>query len=88
MEAYRTAEVYILFEYGIDDIRANLRFLKQNMGSTVYTIKDLKLDRSLKRSIQIVEEENLEQELRNAVIELWNEIEEGFQEKRKPKVFW
>ena len=85
---YRTAEVYILFEYGIDDIRANLRFLKQNMGSTVYTIKDLKLDRSLKRSIQIVEEENLEQELRNAVIELWNEIEEGFQEKRKPKVFW
>lgn len=85
---YRTAEVYILFDYGIDDIRANLRFLKQNTGSTVYTIKDLKLDRSLERSIQIVEEENLEQELRNAVIELWNEIEEGFQEKRKPKVFW
>lgn len=85
---YRSAEVYILFDYGIDDIRANLRFLKQNTGSTVYTIKDLKLDRSLERSIQIVEEENLEQELRNAVIELWNEIEEGFQEKRKPKVFW
>jgi RecA/RadA recombinase len=85
---YRTAEVYILFDYGIDDIRANLRFLKQNTGSTVYAIKDLKLDRSLERSIQIVEEENLEQELRNAVIELWNEIEEGFQEKRKPKVFW
>jgi hypothetical protein len=85
---YRSAEVYILFDYGIDDIRANLRFLKQNTGSTVYTIKDLKLDRSLERSIQIVEEENLEQELRNAVIELWNEIEEEFQEKRKPKVFW
>jgi len=85
---YRTAEVYILFDYGIDDIRANLRFLKQNTGSTVYAIKDLKLDRSLERSIQIVEEENLEQELRNAVIELWNEIEEGFEEKRKPKVFW
>lgn len=85
---YRTAEVYILFDYGIDDIRANLRFLKTNTGSTVYAIKDLKLDRSLERSIQIVEEENLEQELRNAVIELWNEIEEGFEEKRKPKVFW
>ena len=85
---YRSAEVYILFDYGIDDIRANLRFLKTNTGSTVYAIKDLKLDRSLERSIQIVEEENLEQELRNAVIELWNEIEEGFQEKRKPKVFW
>ena len=85
---YRTAEVYILFDYGIDDIRANLRFLKTNTGSTVYAIKDTKLDRSLERSIQIVEEENLEQELRNAVIELWNEIEEEFQENRKPKVFW
>ena len=37
----------------------------------------------MERSIQIVEEENLEQELRNAVIELWNEIEEGFRGKEK-----
>lgn len=82
---HRTAEVYIIYDYGIDDIRANLRYLKTNTGSPVYMIGNLKLDKSLDHSIQIIEEENLEQDLRNAVIDLWNEIEEEFAEKRKPR---
>ena len=83
---YRTAEVYILFDYGIDDIRANLQYLKTNTGNTVYSIKDKKLHRSLDDAILMVEEDHLEQELKDAVIALWNEVESKFDNKRKPRM--
>jgi hypothetical protein len=83
---YHSAEVYILFDYGIDDIRGNLRFLKTTTGDSVYTIGDQKLDKSLDRSIHIVEEAGLEHTLKEEVINLWNEIEGQFEEKRKPRL--
>jgi len=82
---YHTADVYILYDYGIDDIRANLRFLKSTSKDSVYMLGDTKLDKSLEKAIQIVEEDGLERELKNKVIECWNEIEEKFEEKRKPR---
>jgi len=82
---YNTAEVFILFDYGIDDIRANLRFLKTNTKNTVYQVGDEKLGRSLDQAIQKVEQGNMEQKLKNEVIGLWNEIEEKFVEERKPR---
>ncbi len=83
---YRTAEVYIIFNYGIDDIRGNLRYLKTTGRDTLYKIGEKKLGKSLEESIQKVEEEHLEQELKNEVINLWNEIEKNFEENRKPKL--
>lgn len=82
---YHTAEVYILFDYGIDDIRGNLRFLKTNTGDKVYRLGEKDLGRSLEKAIQTVEEEGRERELKDAVITLWNEVEEKFDEKRKPR---
>lgn len=82
---YRQATVHIIFDYGIDDIRGNLRYLKQFSSSTVYTIGEEKLDKSLERSIQIVEENGLEESLREEVIKTWNEVEETFHTERKPK---
>ena len=82
---YRIAPVNILFDYGIDDVRGNLRFLKQFKSSPVYTIGEEKLDKSLDKSIQMIEEDGREEELREEVIDQWNEIEEKFKVERTPK---
>lgn len=82
---FRSAEVYILFDYGIDDIRANLQFVKSTRKDAVYRLGEVKLGKSMDRAIRTVEEEGLEKELKTHVIDLWNEIEETFTEKRKPK---
>ena len=83
---HREADVYILYDYGIDDIRANLRYIKTMTGSAVYRIGDISLGKSLEEAIQQVEEQGLEQELKKRTIELWYEIEEQFEEKRKPRI--
>lgn len=83
---FRTADIYIIYDYGIDDIRANLQFLKTVTGDTVYMIGDEKLDRSLNKAIQIVEEDEMEKELKKETIAMWNEIEEKFSEERKPRI--
>ena len=55
------------------------------LSDTVYRIGDTKLSKSLNESILIVEEDGLEQELKEEVINLWNEVEEHFKEERKPR---
>ena len=83
---YRKAEVYILFDYGIDDIRGNLRFLKTARGDSVYKVGGEKLSNSLEESILIVEEDELEEVLKEEVIDHWNELERHFKVKRKPRM--
>jgi protein RecA len=79
------AEVYIMYDYGIDDIRGNLRYLKTNTGDTSYKLNDRNLGRSLEEAITTIEDDHLEPELKDAVIDLWNEIEAEFHEERKPR---
>lgn len=83
---YHNADIFILFDYGIDDIRGNLAFLKTVTGNTIYKLGDKALGRSLNHAIKVIEEENLESELKRMVIEVWREIEEKFQGTRKPKM--
>lgn len=82
---YRTAPLYIIFDYGIDDIRANLQFVKDTKNENVYVLGEEKLDKSLEKSIAIIEEDNKITALREEVITLWEEIEMKFQIKRKEK---
>jgi protein RecA len=82
---HRTAEIVIYYDYGIDDIRANLQFVKNYTGSKVYSVNDNVLNNSMEKSIQVVEEESLEEELKNQVIDLWEEIESKFEHERKKK---
>jgi len=85
-EPYLKAPIYILFDYGIDDIRANLQYVKEITGETVYTVNETKLDKAMNSSIAMVEEEGLEQELKEQVIELWEEVQSKFKQNRKNKV--
>ena len=83
---YRTAPLTILFDYGVDDVRQNLQFIKDYTKATIYTIGSFSdLDKSMDKSIQIVEMEGWEDKLRDEVIDLWENIEGLFDSERKKK---
>ena len=82
---YRKAPLTIIFDYGIDDIRQNLQFLKTYGKSKTYILGDRSLDMSMDKSIAIIEEENLTERLRQEVILLWNKIELQFKSNRRPR---
>jgi len=85
-KGYRSADIYIMDNYGIDDIRANLVFLKQNSQHKKYSIDGEEiLSNSLDGAISYVEENGIEEELKEAVIELWEEIQAQFVQDRMPK---
>lgn len=85
---YRSAPVTIIFDYGIDDIRQNLQFLKDyKKDYTVYCLNGSKLSNDMDKAIKLVETNNLETELRNEVIDLWEDIESKFDSNRKQKVY-
>jgi RecA/RadA recombinase len=84
-EPYHAAPLTIVFDYGIDDVRDNLQYVKTNTGATMYMMGGNKLNTSLNKSIAMIEDDDLEDELRDEVIDLWEEIEDKFKTKRKPK---
>jgi len=84
---YRTAPVTIIFDYGVDNIRENLQFIKDYTNNTIYTINNGgPLDKSIDKSIQIIEKEKWEQPLKEETISLWETIESKFETERKPKI--
>lgn len=82
---FRKALVTILFDYGVDDIRQNLQYVKDHTSNNMYMVFDRKLSRSIDKAIQIIEEENLEHQLKEQVIALWEMIESEFKQERKQK---
>ena len=84
-EPYHTAPLHIVFNYGVDDVRANLQYLKSYRGHTKYMVGDHSLGVSMERAITKVEHKGLEAELRSEVINLWAEVEAKFKVKRRPK---
>lgn len=85
-KSFRTANVCIIWDYGIDDVRANLQWLKTRLGTTTYTIDgEEKVGQGIEQAIRQVEKNNLEEKLREAVIDTWEEIEDKLKTRRKPK---
>lgn len=78
---HNSAEVYIIYDYGIDDIRANLQFLKDHSKNKNYWTEDFSMD----DAVATIEEDELEAELKEAVIDRWEDIQEMFKRERKPK---
>ncbi len=83
---FHTAPVTILFDYGIDDVRENLQFIKDYTKATTYTLNGMNVDKTLDIAIRNVEKDSLEQALKEEVIELWTEIESKFKSERKTKI--
>lgn len=84
-EAYHQAPLYIQFDYGIDDIRANLQYVKDYSGKSVYSLGGIVLSKSMDESIEAIEQGNSQEDLKNEVIELWNQIELKMKTTRKSK---
>jgi RecA/RadA recombinase len=82
---YRSAPLIISFDYGVDDIRANLQYVKSLRKATTYVIGKRKLGTAMKDAIEQVEEDGLIDELREETIDLWEEVEAAFTVSRKPK---
>jgi len=83
-EPFRTCFISIIFGYGIDDIRENLQYLKENTGSTTYKVANQEF-KSMGKAIEYVETNNLQDTLKNEVIDLWEEIENKFKVERTRK---
>lgn len=82
---YRKCKIYIVFNYGIDDIRSNLQYLKDIKGLTSYLCPDGKKYLGLDQAIIHIEENELEKPLREEMVMVWHEIEQLFANKRKRK---
>ena len=86
-DPFRKIPLYIVFGYGIDDIRANLMWYKETTGSKKIWVPDGKEVSSIDKAIEYVEEAGLAKKLRVSVRDLWQEIENEFKQNRKPKEF-
>lgn len=81
----RTCPLYIVRDVGIDDVRANLQYLKDAHNCNTYPAVDKEYS-VMNAAIKYIEENNLEPELREHVIDTWTGINALFQQDRKKKV--
>jgi len=82
---FHTAPVTILFDYGIDNIKDCLQFIKDYTSNNVYTLGGNKLSVSMDEAVEIVEVGDLEPKVKEETISLWEEIESKFKIERKAK---
>jgi RecA/RadA recombinase len=83
-DPFRSCMMYLMFGIGIDDIRGNLQYLKDMEKLASYdaiTKSFARLDPAIKH----IEDNDLEDQLRNAVIEVWEANEKLFKLNRKKK---
>ena len=84
---YRTAPIRILFNYGIDDVGANIQWLKKIVGLSQYLAVDQEY-MALDDAIAHVEEmDNGAEQLREQVIQVWRGVARDTSRKfqRKPR---
>lgn len=91
----RKVPIRIIFNYGLDDIGANLQWLKEHGAMSEhptdpekkagYVIGDRNFV-SLDAAITHVEAEGMEDAVKEAVVEVWNKIEDQVRPQRKEKV--
>ena len=85
-DSFRIVPIYIMYGIGIDDIRANLQYVKDMTKGTMYDCFDGKTYQILDQAIKYIEDNDLEPRLRETVIDMWEEIESKFKVTRKKKV--
>jgi len=84
-DPFREIPIFIIFGQGVDDIRGNLQWIKETMGADNYDCIETTYTQ-IEPAIRYIEEHNLESNLREKVIALYNSIERHFRTERKEKV--
>ncbi len=83
-DSFRECCISIIFGYGIHDIRENLIFIKEHTGAKKFSVNGEEFA-FVDRAIQYVEDNDLEEELKNDTIDLWHEIESSFKTNKTKK---
>ena len=83
-DPWRECTIYIIFNYGIDDIRGNLQYVKDILKLSSYKAID-KSFRGMDQAIEYIENNSLQNKLKEEVINLWEEVESKFKVERKRK---
>jgi recombination protein RecA len=87
----RTIEFPILYDYGVDDITSMVEFLKKEgywrgtEGHMTGYLGDEEITGSLESIVKLIEDDNLEEALKQEVYKAWMEIENSMLTNRKPK---
>jgi RecA/RadA recombinase len=84
-DPYRQAYIYIMFGYGIDDVRANLQWLKDMRQDSMFETPSGKRFVSVGQAITSVEANQEESALREIVIDTWEQIEAAVKQNRARK---
>lgn len=84
-DPYRECIITIVFGYGIDSVRDNLQYVKDMTGSSTYDCVNRNYHH-MDKAVEYIEENNLQKELEEKVIHIWNETEKLFETNRQPKI--
>jgi len=89
---FRQGTFRLLFDYGIDDIGTNLEWLKENYPTedkvkkgAWYPFGEKKLGPGLNKACKTIEDNNLEEELRQEVYRVWKEVYRTAERKTKQR---
>lgn len=85
-DPFRSCPMYLMFGSGIDDIRGNLQYCKDMTKASNYDCLDGKTYVAINAATKYIEEKNLESELRDKTIDIWEQNEKLFKTIRKKKV--
>ncbi len=85
-DPYRSAPMYLMFGSGIDDVRGNLQYAKDMSKDTSYDCIDGKTYVAMNAAIKYIEDNDLESDLRERVIDIWEANEKLFKVSRKKKI--
>ncbi len=81
---FRTAPIFFVFDYGIDNLRANLIYLRENGKDDAFVFENFTC-KTINKAIEYAEENNLEDDIIEKVVILWNEIQQELSTPRKRK---
>jgi len=84
-DPFRKAPIFIIFGFGIDDVRGNLQWYKDITGETKYNCFEESFQ-SVNHAIKYIEDNNLQKRLKDRIVDLWEEIENKFKINRKVKI--
>jgi RecA/RadA recombinase len=84
-DPYRSCPICIVFGLGLDDVRANLQYLKDMQKLTGYPTPDGKKYMGMDQAILHIEENGMQKALRDQTIIMWHEIQELFKFNRSRK---
>ena len=83
-DPFRKCIIYIRYDRGIDDVSANLQYIKEMTSASSYDVYD-KTYAGREVAAKYIEDHEYEERLRDDVITMWEQIEMLFASKRKPK---